>query len=87
MAVNTNTWSSTPELCHAPVAHSEATRAVNPGVVSSNPSSAKSISDIRQKSLWRASFVFHQWAYSLCEKAASWFEIFCSEKARKHMIR
>ena len=49
-------------VLRAPVAQSVATRAVNPGVVSSNPSSVNILSDVWQKSLWPASFDFHQWA-------------------------
>ena len=55
----------------APVAQSVAMRAVNPGVVSLNPNI---LSDVWQKSLWQATFVFHQWANSLCGKAASSLE-------------
>ena len=51
-----------------------ATRAVNPGVVSSNHSSANILSDVWQKSLWHVSFVFHLWVNSLCGKAASCLE-------------
>ena len=40
-------------------------------VVSSNRSFAYILSDVWQKSLWQASFVFHQWTNSLCEKATS----------------
>ena len=58
----------------APVTQSAATRAVNLGVVSSNPSSPNILSEVWQKSLWQASFVFHQWSNSLCGKAASCLE-------------
>ena len=50
------------------------TRAVNPGVESSNPSSANILYDVWQKSLWQASFVFHQLPISLCGKAACCLE-------------
>ena len=39
-------------------AQSVTTRAVNPGVVSSDPSSVNILSDFWQKSLWQAPFVF-----------------------------
>ena len=58
----------------APVAQSVLTRAVNPGIASSNPSLAIILSDDWQKSMRQASFVFHQWANSLCGKAASCLE-------------
>ena len=58
----------TSDVRRAPVALSVVTRAVNQEVVSSNPSSANIIFDVWQKSLWQASFVFHQWAYSICGK-------------------
>ena len=66
------------------------TRAVNPGVVSSNPSSANILHDVWQWSLWQASFVFHQWPISLCGKAACCLEgmlMYWCEKAKKHMSR
>ena len=50
------------------------TLTVNPGVVRSNPKSANVHSDVWHKSLCQASFVFHQWAYSLSGKAASCLE-------------
>ena len=44
-------------ICPAPVAQSVATRAVNSGIVSLNPSSANILSNDWQKSLWQASFL------------------------------
>ena len=38
-------------ICRAPVSQSVAKRAVNPGVVSKNPSSASILSDVRQNQL------------------------------------
>ena len=61
-------------VSRTPVAQSVATPAVNPGVMSSNPSSANILSDVWQKSLWHASCVYPQWANSLCGKAASCLE-------------
>ena len=67
-----------------------ATWADNPGAVSSNPSFANILSDVWQKSLWPASFVFHQWA-NRCGKAASCLEsMLCGslvEKAWKQINR
>ena len=74
----TRTWQYF--MCHplcwgrVSVAQSVATRAVNAGVVSSNPSMAKILSDIWQKLPWQASFAFHQLANSLCGNAASCLE-------------
>ena len=53
------------QLGRGPVAQSVAMRAVNPWFVSSNPSSANILFEVRQKSLWQASFVFHQWDKSM----------------------
>ena len=47
------------------VVQSVATQAVNPGVVSSNPSSFRRLRNVT---------AFHQWANSLCGKAASCLE-------------
>ena len=60
-------------LGRAPVAQSAATRAVNPGVMRSNPSSANILSDVWQKSLWHSSFT-NGLFNSLCRKAASCLE-------------
>ena len=61
-----------------------------PRVVRLNPSSANIISDVWQKSLWRASFVFHQWVIIICGKAVAWkvccVEYWC-EKTRKHISK
>ena len=69
----------------SPVAQSVATRDVNQEVVSSNPSSANSLSDVCQESMWQASFVFQQWAKSICDKAASCLESMLCEKAMNHI--
>ena len=58
----------------APVAQLVALRGVNSGVESSNHSSANILSDVWQKSLWQASFFYHQWANILCGKVASCLE-------------
>ena len=47
-----------------PLVRSVATWAITPGVVSSNPCSANIISDVKQKSLRQALFLFHHWDYS-----------------------
>ena len=52
----------------APGAQSVATRAVNPEVVSSNPSSANILSVVWQKAIVTSAFIFLQWANSLCGK-------------------
>ena len=53
------------------IAQLVATRAVNQGVVSPNPSSANTLSDLWQISLWQASFVFHKWLYKVIFKEVS----------------
>ena len=75
----------------APIARSVATKAVNPGVASSNPGSANIISAIWQKSMQLASFVFHQWALVYVEKQpVPWKEccvLYWCEKSRKHISK
>ena len=59
--------------CQAPIAHSVAMGVVIPGVVSSNPSLANILSDVWQKKIQQASFIFHQLADSLCgNQSVAW---------------
>ena len=61
-------WGERFKPFQAPVAQSVANLAVNPGVVSLNPSSANNLPNVWQKSLWQGSFVYHQWPNSLTVK-------------------
>ena len=73
-------------FCRPPVAQLVTMQAVNPGVVSSNLSSANIFSDDWQKSLWQASFVFHQWANSLCGKAGGCLVSMLCQLLEKYVV-
>ena len=69
------TLCSLPFACRrAPEAQSITSMAVNPGVVSSNPSFGQHSFRRLTKVIVTSVFRLHQWANSLCGKAASCFE-------------